>query len=151
MFSASADAQTTLATQNVTATVTVNNLARLTVGGPVTFADADPDSNPTVTAAPIGISARARVAPTTVVNLTVIAGASHFDAPGTTIPVTGLTWAATGTDFLSGTMSSAAAQSVGSWTGPANKTSSQTYTLENLWSYAPGTHSVTLTYTLSTP
>jgi hypothetical protein len=151
IFSTSAYAQTTLASQNVTATVTVSNLARLTVGGPVTFPDTDPDVSATITAAPIAITAKARVAAAAVINLTVQAGASHFDSPGTTIPVTGLTWTTSGAPFINGTMSSAAAQTVGSWTGPSNQTGTQTYTLANLWSYAPGTHSVTLAYTLSTP
>ena len=151
MCSTSAQAQTTLATQNVTATVTVTNLARLTVGGPLSFPDTDPDSATSITVPAINVSAKARVAASANILLTVISDKSHFDAPGTTIPVSGLTWTATGSAFINGTMTSAGAQTVASWTGPANQTGTQTYTLANLWSYAPGTHSVTLTYTLSTP
>jgi hypothetical protein len=48
-------------------------------------------------------------------------------------------------------MSSTVAQTVASWTGPANQNGTQTYSLPNLWSYAPGVHTVILTYTLATP
>jgi hypothetical protein len=152
MCSTSAQAQTTLATQDVTATVTVTNLARLTVGGPLSFPDTDPDSSASITVPAINVSAKARVAAAANILLTVISDKAHFDAPGSaTIPVTGLTWTATGSAFINGTMSSAGAQMVASWTGPGNQAGTQTYTLANLWSYAPGAHSVTLTYTLSTP
>ena len=57
---------------------------------------------------------KARVAASaTLVSLTVMSDKSHFDAPGTTIPVSGLTWTATGAAFINGTMSSAGAQTVG--------------------------------------
>jgi hypothetical protein len=152
MASTSASAQTTLATANITATATVGNQARLTLGGgPVNFPDTDPDLSSTITAAAVTIQARARVAPTTVVNLTVLAGASHFDPLTSTIPVGNLSWTVSGAPFVAGAVSSTTQQSVGQWTGPSTNNGSQTYTLQNLWSYAPGTYSLTLTYTLSTP
>ena len=122
------------------------------MGGPLSFPDTDPDSSTSITVPPINISAKARAAASSNILLTVISDKSHFDAPGSaTIPVAGLTWTATGSVFINGTMSSAGAQTVASWTGPANQAGTQTYTLANLWSYAPGAHSVTLTYTLSIP
>ena len=152
MFATSASAQTTLATASLTATATVGNQARLTLGGgPVNFADNDPDLVTSITAAAVTIQARARVAPTTVVNLTVLAGATHFDPATSTIPVGNLSWSVSGAPFTAGTVSSSTQQSLGQWTGPATHNGSQTYALQNLWSYAPGTYSLTLTYTLSTP
>ena len=149
--STTAHAQTVLASQPIQATVTVANLARLTVTGPIDFPNADPDLQATLTSGPVSIVAKARVAASAVISLTVISDKSHFDSPGTTIPVSGMLWTSSGAPFVSGTMSNLAAQSVGSWTGPANQSGTQTYTLPNLWSYAPGSHFVTLTYTLSTP
>jgi hypothetical protein len=152
MCSTSAFAQTTLQTANLTATATVGNQARLTLGGgPVDFPDTDPDLLATITAADVTVAARARVAPATVVNLTVLAGATHFDPVSQTIPVGNLSWTVSGAPFVPGTMSSATQQGLASWTGPASHNGSQTYTLQNLWSYAPGSYSLTLTYTLATP
>jgi hypothetical protein len=48
-------------------------------------------------------------------------------------------------------MSSTTPQTVASWTGPNSQSGTQTYSLPNLWSYAPGTHTVILTYTLANP
>jgi hypothetical protein len=153
VFAASADAQTTLATQNVNATVTVGNQARITVtGGPVLFADSDPDLvNPIPAGAPVSVTARARVAPTQQLNVTVSANNAFFDAGTDTIPVTGLLWTVGGApSFLAGAMATTETN-VAQWTGPANQAGTQAYTLANSWSYAPGTWTVILRYTLSTP
>jgi hypothetical protein len=139
------------ATANINATVNVSNRATLTISGDVVFADADPDTVPTMTAPSITVNARARVAPTQALEVTVQAADAFFD-PGTdTIAVADLDWTATGSAFVGGTMSSVSAVQVAAWTGPANQTGTQTYTLPNLWTYVPGTHTVVLTYTLATP
>jgi hypothetical protein len=153
VFASSASAQTTLATQNVIAQVTVGNQARLTVaGGPVTFADSDPDTVPVVAAgAPVTVTARARVAPATQLNVTVSAGAGFFDLATSTIPVTALEWTVGGAASFVGGVMDTTEQSVAQWNGPASQNGTQNYTLNNSWNYAPGVHSVTLTYTLSTP
>lgn len=152
VFASSASAQTTLATQNVLAQVTVGNQARLTVGGgPITFADSDPDTVPQIAAgAPVTVQARARVAPGTQLNVTVSAAAAFFDATNT-IPVTAMEWTASGdASFVGGAMATTE-QNVSQWVGPAQQNGTQNYTLNNSWDYAPGTHQVQLTYTLSTP
>jgi hypothetical protein len=151
MFATSAYAQTTVATATLTATATVGNQARLTLTGVVDFPDTDPDTLALITAAPVTVQARARVAPTTLVSLTVQAGATHFDPATSTIPVGNLSWTVSGAPFVAGTANNAVAQALGSWSGPANHTGSQTYRLQNLWSYAPGSYSLVLNYTLSTP
>ena len=153
MYSTSAYAQAVNLTQTLTATATVGNQAKLTVSGSISFPDTDPDVPGAIpnSGGPVSIAAKARVAPTTPVTLTVVADKTHFDDPGTTIPVGALKWTSSGGVFNgTGTMANAA-QSVGFWTGPANHSGTQTYTLDNSWAYAPGTYSVTLTYTLSTP
>lgn len=144
-----ASAQTTIATQPIDAIVNVGNQARLIVTGPVTFADQDPDLVATLVAAPISVTARARVQPTDDLTVTVVAEDAHFDPTTLTIPVGGMTWTATGTGFVGGTMSAATPQTVGAFVGPSNNSGTQTFSLPNLWSYAPGTHTVVLTYTLT--
>ena len=138
--------------QNINATVNVNSLARLDVSGDVVFPDTDPDLFATMSAPAITVAARARVAPSQDLVVTVIAAADFFDPGTSTIPVAGLSWTATGSAFVAGgAMSTSTPQAVAAWTGPANQSGTQTYSLPNLWSYAPGTHSVQLTYTLATP
>jgi hypothetical protein len=153
MCSTSAQAQTLPLTQQITATAVVGNQAKLTLTGSISFADAEPDATPVIpNSGTLSIEAKARVAPTTNVSLTVQAGATHFDPSTSTIPVGALKWTSSGAPFTAtGTMSSVGAQSVGAWQGPASHTGTQSYTLDNSWAYAPGTHTVTLTYTLSTP
>lgn len=155
VFATSASAQTTLTTQNVLAQITVGNQARLTLaGGPIVFPDSDPDTvNPIPAAAPVSVTARARVAPVQQLNVTVTALAPFFDAATSTIPVTGLAWSVGGAaSFQAGAMAAALTETtVAQWTGPASQAGTQSYTLANSWNYAPGTFQVTLRYTLSTP
>jgi hypothetical protein len=40
---------------------------------------------------------------------------------------------------------------VGAWTGSGNQTGTQTYSLANSWTYATGTYTAALTYTLTVP
>jgi hypothetical protein len=153
VFATSADAQTTLLQQNVLTRVTVGAQARLTVaGGPVDFADSDPDTvNPIPAGAPVTVTARARVSPVQQLDVTVSASAAFFDPGTNTIPVTGLLWTAGGAaSFQNGAMATTE-QALASWTGPAAQVGTQNYTLANSWLYAPGTWQVTLRYTLSTP
>ena len=72
------------------------------------------------------------------------------EAGGASIPINNLSWVVTGAGYAAGT----AAQtdvSLGSWGGPGTRTGTQTYRLANSWTYAVGTYSVTLTYTLTAP
>ena len=153
MYSTSAYAQPVNLTQTLTATATVGNQAKLTVLGTISFPDTDPDLPGAIpnSGGPVSIAAKARVADTTLVSLTVHSDKTHFDSPGTTIPVGALKWSSSGGVFLPNGSMANAAQAVGSWTGPANHSGTQTFTLDNSWAYAPGSYSVTLTYTLSTP
>jgi hypothetical protein len=140
-----------LATDQITVTVNISNLAKLEVSGDVNFPDTDPDLLASMTAPAITVGARARIAPSQDLIVTVQADNDFFDPATSTIPVNSLTWTATGSAFVDGAMSAASAVTLASWTGPANQSGTQTYSLPNLWSYAPGTHVVVLTYTLTTP
>lgn len=138
---------------NINATVNVSARAVLDISGDVNFLDADPDLITTLTSNTITVGARARVAPTTSLTVTVVAASAFFDADST-IPVGAMQWTATGSAFTphSGSfMSSGTPVTVAGWTGPANQSGTQTFTLPNSWSYAPGVHTVVLTYTLATP
>jgi hypothetical protein len=66
-----------------------------------------------------------------------------------TIPASQVTWTATGAGFTNGTLSSVSAQIVAAWTGSGVHTGTQSFFFRNLWSYATGTYTVTITFTLS--
>ena len=83
-------------------------------------------------------------------NVTVSAASAFFDTTNT-IPVTAMEWTASGDASFVGGQMNTAEQTVAQWNGPGAQNGTQNYTLVNSWDYAPGTHQVQLTYTLSTP
>ncbi len=144
---AHAAGQTSTATLNAAFT----SLARLSLSSAsLTFADADPDATPQVAATPASmlITASARAPRGGTVTLTVQAN-GDLRSGVTTIPASALTWTATGSGFVGGTVSSAAPQLVASWTGSGVRTGAQRYYFQNLWTHPTGTYSLTLLYTLS--
>jgi hypothetical protein len=152
MFSGTAYAQENVKTLTVNATVAAK--ARLTLGAAtITFPDTDPDVQGTLTAAPLTIDAKFRVAKDTQMALTVVASGDLAAPGGATIPIGNLKWTSGSTGFsAAGTVTAApTSATVGTWTNSGDKSGSQTYTLVNDWAYAVGDYSVTLTYTLATP
>jgi hypothetical protein len=149
LFATNVFAQT--ATANVTATATVAAKARLEITGVVAFADADPETVPSISASALDVTVKARTGPSAAVTLTVVAGDDLKTAANDIIGIANLTWTAGGSGFVAGTSNKTVAQSVGSWTGPGTRSGTQTYHLANSWAYATGSYSVTLTYTLTAP
>ena len=140
------------ATQNVAVSAVVNSQARLTVtGGPVAFADADPDVTPNIAASALTVNVRARAGSAASPTLTVIADGDLVSG-GDTIAIDNITWTVGGAPgFMAGTMDDGTAQSLGNWTGSGSRTDTQVYSLANSWDYATGTYSATITYTLTVP
>ena len=139
-------------TANVAVSVNVSARAKLTLGSAaISFADADPDVTANLTSSAISMDVRARTSASGTVALTVLANGDLTTTGGDSIAISGLTWTASGTSFVSGTSNKTTAQSVGSWTGSGNRTGSHTYSLPNSWTYATGSYSATLTYTLVAP
>jgi hypothetical protein len=136
---------------SINVTANVNAKAKLTLGvGAITFADADPDVSPVMTATAFNIDVKARTSGLGNITLTVVAS-DDLTSGSDVIPIGGLTWAATGSGFQPGTSNKATAQTVGSWTGSGSPTGTQTYSLPNSWTYATGTYTATLNYTLTVP
>jgi len=139
-------------TSNATLNASVNGLARLSLSSAaISFPDADPDAVPSIQAAPgaINVTVKARTLPGGTVTLTVVANGplrSGID----TIPASNITWGATGAlGSATGHLSAAVPQVVGSWSASGIRTGTQTFFFRNLWSYATGTYTLTMTYTLS--
>ncbi len=138
-----------------TASATLNGpvvgLARLTLSSAaVTFPDADPDSIPNVPAlqGPITVTAKARTMVNGGVTLTVLA-TDQLRSGLNTIPASNITWTASGAGFSSGTLNASVAQAVGAWSGSGAHTGTQSFFFKNLWTYATGTYSLTMMFTLT--
>jgi hypothetical protein len=139
-------------TANVTISATVAAKAKLTLGSnTVSFADANPDVTPSITATALSVDVKARTTAAGSVTLTVLSGGDLVSGSDN-IAISNLTWTVAGSGMVAGTMNKTTAQSLGSWTGSGNRTGmSQTYALANSWSYAVGSYGATVTYTLTAP
>jgi hypothetical protein len=151
VLSSSAFAQAT-ANGSISITANVAAKAKLTLGPTsITFADADPDVTPTMTSSAVSIDVKTRTSGAGSVTLTVLAS-GDLTSGSDTIGISNLTWTGSGTGFQStGTNNKTTAQTVGSWSGPGNPSGTQTFSLPNSWTYATGTYTVTLNYTLTAP
>jgi hypothetical protein len=148
--SAAAFAQAT-APGSISVTANVAAKASLTLGAAsITFADANPDVTPSMTSSAVTVAVKARTSAAGAVTLTVLAS-GDLTSGSNTIGISNLTWTATGSGFQTGTADKTTAQTVGAWTGPGSPSGTQTFALPNSWSYATGTYTVTLNYTLSAP
>jgi hypothetical protein len=144
-----AAAQTRVATVNVS----INGLARLQLSTTsVSFPDSNPDLVPQVPVAggPLTITVKGRTAVNATLRLSVLAG-DDLRFGTRTLPVSNITWTATGTGFVAGTLSRTTPQTVGSWVGSGARTGTQNLLFRNLWTHPTGTYTLTTTYTLSSP
>ena len=142
-------------TKTVTVTATVGATARLELSRlTVVFPDTpDVDGNPSIadSGGAITVTAKGKTTAGATISLTVQAGGNLVSGTDT-IPISNVTWVGTGAGYATnGTMSSAAAQAVGSWTNSGSRTGTQTFSLANSWDYAVGTYTATATYTLTAP
>lgn len=138
--------------QTLTINATVSAKAKLTLGvAAINFADADPDTVPSVAASenPVSVTVKAHTGGASNVTLTAQAN-GDLDSGADTIPITNVTWTATGAGFVPGTMNTTP-QSAGSWTGSGNRSGTFSYFLANSWSYAVGNYTQTVVYTLTAP
>ena len=139
--------------RDATLTANVNALANLTLSSlALAFPDADPDTVPQIPSStgPVVVETKARAFQGESTTLTV-AAADDLRSGTDVIPASALSWTASGTGFVSGTLTVGVAQTVGSWANSGVHAGTLTWVLANSWTYAPGTYSLTLTYTLTAP
>jgi hypothetical protein len=141
--------------ETITATLSANltTLAKLTLSATtLTFPDANPDIAPQVAAVegPLSITAKARATAGSQVLLTLQA-TDDLRSGIQTIAASAITWTATGAGFVPGTLSKTTPVTVAQWNGSGVRSGTQTLMFENLWTYATGTYTCSLVYTLTAP
>ena len=117
-----------------------------------TFPLSDPDTVPTVAAAPVQITYRIRQndGPWT---LTVLANGDLL-AGASTVDISNVTWVATpAPPFQNGVLSKTVAQRLASGTGDVNpaRQGQVTFRLANAWDYTAGLYTQTIVFTLTAP
>lgn len=140
-------------TSNVTVSATVSATAKLSVSSAtLTFPDADPDTTASIpaTEGAVTVTAKGKTSNGGTITLTILA-AGDLTSGGDTIAISNVTWTASGTGFVPGTMNKTTAQSVGSWTDSGNRSGTVTFALANSWAYKTGSYSASATYTLTAP
>ena len=128
-------------------------LARLSLSANnLNFPDADPDLVPQIPSSggPVTITAKARAQSGGMVTLTVQAS-DDLRSGVDMLPVSLITWTASGPGFINGTMSRTSAQLVATWVGSGVRSGTQTFRFENRWTHPSGIYTVSLVYTLTAP
>ena len=138
-----------------TFTLSVNLAARakLEFGSlALSFLDSNPDIVPSVPANvnPLSVTSSTRTGSSLTTTLTCLAS-GDLTSGSNTIPIGNMSWTATGSGYVAGTMSEATGQAAGSWTASGKRTGTFSYFLASSWLYATGVYSTTITYTLTGP
>jgi hypothetical protein len=138
--------------QTLTINAAVAAKAKLTLGvAAINFADSDPDSVPSIGASenPVSVTVKAHSGSSQTVTLTVQAS-GDLESGVDSIPIAKVTWTASGSGFVAGTMNTLA-QPAGSWTGSGQRSGTFSYFLANDWNYQTGSYTQSVVYTLSAP
>ena len=136
----------------LTINATVANRANLTLAPTtINFPDADPDLVASVPAdVTVNVASNVRVASGSPVNLTCLANGDLVSGADA-IAISNVSWVAGGAGYVGGTLSDAAAQTVGSWTGSGARAGTMDFSLVNSWAYAVGNYTQTVDFTLDAP
>jgi hypothetical protein len=119
----------------------------------IAFANADPDTTPSIAAPSITVSYRVRGNASGAWRITLVAS-GDLTAGSATIPITNVTWTATpAPPFQSGTMSRTLAQTLASGSGNVQQSTNATvvFRLSNSWTHNAGTYSASIVFTLTAP
>jgi hypothetical protein len=149
------------ATQNVTINATVSARATLSFtglgsGNSINFVDADPSVTTSIPATENPVTCTCSVRTGSGSHPTLVCKAGGDLTSGTdTIPISKVSWTAA-SPYQAGTMSKSADQTVSAtWTGSGVRTGQMSFFLNNsppdAWTWATGSYSATVTYTLTAP
>jgi hypothetical protein len=119
----------------------------------ISFADADPDTTPSLGAANVTVNYRVQSNIGGSWRITIMSS-TDLTSGSAGIPISNVTWTATPSPpFQAGTMSTTVQQTMATGSGNVNpaQTGTVVFRLANSWSYNVGTYSATFTFTLSAP
>jgi len=119
----------------------------------ITFANADPDTSPTITAPSITVTYRVQNNLSGSWRITLLAG-GDLTAGSATIPISDVTWTATPTPrFQNGTLSKTVAQTLASGSGNVGTTTTGTvvFSLANSWTSNAGIYTASVFFTITAP
>jgi len=140
-------------TRNVTLSTNIAARAKLQfLSSTMNFKDEDPGSVLSISADvnALNVTSSARTGSSQTAALTCLASGDLISGTNT-ISISNMTWTATGTGYLPGTMNRTTAQPAGSWTGSGQRVGTFSYFLANSWSYTIGNYSTSINYTLTAP
>ncbi len=139
--------------RTLTVNAAVRGRAKLTIT-PLTinFPDRDPDlvSRIAATENSVTVSSRMRTTSNELSFLICLAN-GDLQSGASAIPISNVTWQASGAGYNNGTMSSAIPQVAGSWRGSRSRSGAFDYYLANSWSTNVGNYAQTVVYTLIVP
>jgi hypothetical protein len=119
----------------------------------VSFADADPDTTPSITASNVTLSYKVTGNAGHAWRITIVSS-TDLTSGSATIPISDITWTATpAPPFQAGTMSTTVQQTMASSTDNINpaRTATVVFRLANSWNHNVGAYSATFTLTMSAP
>ena len=141
------------ATQTLTVNASVASRAELTIApNSISFADSSPTTSPTINAnSTVAVTANVRTASNSKATL-VAAVSGDLTSGSDTVPISNISWTASGTPFIAGTLNKTTAQSAASFSnGSGSYSGTYSFTMVNSWSYNTGSYAATVTYTLTAP
>jgi hypothetical protein len=144
----------TASTQSMTINYSLTSRAKLSITPTtINFADSDPTSVPLISANenPVQVTVKIRKDPSAAIAATLVCQGGPLVSGGNTIPSSNISWTATGTGLVAGTLSNSTPQTVGSWTAAGNYIGSLNFKLANLWTYSIGSYTGSILYTLTAP
>jgi len=123
----------------------------------ITFPNKNPSVVPSISAIenPVTVTANMQIDDQSTATLTALAGGDLVSG-GDTIAINTVSWTATGSPGNNGGLIAATMNKVnpvlaGSWTQSGTYTGAFSFFMANSWSYATGTYSQTVTYTVTAP
>lgn len=140
-------------TQTLTINATVSTRAELVLAPTtINFSDASPTTTTSVAADnPVAVTARVRTGSATAATLTV-AATTDLVSGSDAIPISNVTWTASGAPFIAGALNKTTPQSAATFgNGSGLFTGTFNFALANSWTYNTGSYTATVTYTLTAP
>jgi hypothetical protein len=141
------------ANQTLNVSAQDNSRAKIVLNvGAINFVDFSNDNlnNLPANENPVAITVKVKTGNNRPITLTFLAS-DDLRSPTRTIPISNVTWTATGAGYQSGTMSKTSAQTVGTWTGPGSYAGALSFFFDTKVPQAAASYTSSGTFTLTAP